>query len=281
MNNYIPELIKIPKGKFVMGTDEYIIRKYIKVFPEINSNLFLRELPQHEVFLLSFYISKYPIQNYQFEYFVKDTNYLTTAEKVGSGFVFTPTFEEVKGASWKNPKGPNTTLKNKDNHPAVQISWCDALEYCKWLSQKTNMHFRLPTEAEWEKTARGVSGLTYTWGNDWINSNCNGNNISNDTTPVDKFSPNGDSPFGCSDMCGNIFEWTSTSIGNSDPWPSKYTYPYNFLDGRENLTDLKSRRVGRGGSYNRSYIYCRTTFRFADNPFDRYSTQGFRVACDI
>ncbi len=117
-------------------------------------------------------------------------------------------------------------------------------------------------------------------GNDWNPKICNVEYRTKDTTPVDKFSPKSDSPYGCADMCGNVFEWTSTTIGSLKPWPAKYKYPYDPSDGRENMS-LKTRRVGRGGSYSRNEIYCRTAFRFADPATDRYSAQGFRVVLEV
>lgn len=117
----------------------------------------------------------------------------------------------------------------------------------------------LPTEAEWEKAARGTDGRIFPWGNKWDPEICNTGFRFKGTTPVGKFSPRSDSPYGCSDMSGNVFEWTSTTIGNFEPWPAKYSYPYNPNDGRENQK-VKTRRVGRGGSYSRGEIYCRTAF---------------------
>ncbi|MCL4389858.1 MAG: formylglycine-generating enzyme family protein, partial [Patescibacteria group bacterium] len=175
-----------------------------------------------------------------------------------------------------NPKR-DSSIKEKDNHPVVQVSWFDAIEYCKWLSAKTNKNYRLPTEVEWEKAARGTDGRIFPWGNTWNPEICNVEYRFKGTTPVGKFSPASDSPYGCVDMCGNVFQWTSTTIGSTDPWPAKYTYPYNPNDGRENLEGT-TRRVGRGGSYSRGEVYCRSAFRFADLPTDRYSAQGFRIA---
>ncbi len=275
-----PKLIKIPAGEVFIGSTREKIEKLLKRFHKIEKELLEREIPQHKVYLPKYFIGKYPVTNKEFAVFVKETGYKTTAEEQGSGFVFAPEFKKVKGANWQHPFGPKSNINNKANHPVVQVSWYDATEYCKWLSLKTNKKYRLPTEAEWEKAARGTDKRTFPWGNNWKPKICNVEYRIKNTTPVGKFSPASDSPYGCADMCGNVFEWTSTTIGSVKPWPSKYKYPYNSNDGRENPT-LKTRRVGRGGSYSRGEAFCRTAFRFADLPTDRYSAQGFRVALEI
>lgn len=262
-----------------MGSTREEIESLSKRFPEVDFRLFERELPQHKVFLKEYCIGKTPVTNREFLIFIEKTGYITTAQKLASGFVFTPRFTEVKGASWKHPQGPDSNIEKKSDHPVVQVSWHDALEYCQWLSQETGKKYRLPTEAEWEKAARGTKAKAFPWGNNWDPDICNTEYRIKDTTPIKRFSPDSDSPYGCADMAGNVFEWTSTTIGNIEPWPSKYKYPYNPEDGREDLA-LNTRRVGRGGSYSRGQVFCRTAFRFADPPDDRYSAQGFRIALE-
>ena len=271
------ELITIPAGKFLMGSTKEQINKLIKSNPDIDKRLLERELPQHEVYLPEFKISKYEITNKHFAEFIDATKYITTAEIKGTGFVFNPKFCEVAGADWKHPFGPNSNINNKSDHPVVQVSWYDAVEFCKWKSRQTDLEFRLPSEAEWEKAARGTDARIFPWGNLWNKNYCNADNKTEGTTPVNQFEKYDISPYGCVDMCGNVFEWTSTNIGNFDPWPSKYIYPYSKDDGREDL-NTEFRRVGRGGSYSRSSTFCRCPFRFADLPDDRYSAQGFRIA---
>ncbi len=274
-----PELIKIPAGEFFMGSTSEEIRKLLKRFPEIEKQLLERETPQHKVCLPEYFIGKYPVTNKEYAEFIKETGHKTTAEKEGSGFVFVPDFKEVKGANWQHPFGPKSNIKNKANHPVIQVSWYDANEYCQWLSTKTGKKFRLPTEAEWEKAARGTDKRIFPWGNDWDPNICNVEYKIKDTTPVGQFSPSSDSPYGCADMGGNVFEWTSTTIGSLQPWPANYKYPYKSDDGREDPVP-KTRRVGRGGSYSRGEVCCRTAFRFADPPTDRYSAQGFRLVLE-
>lgn len=272
----IIQMIEIPAGKFLMGSTKKEIEKYFKKFPYIDRKLLERECPQHKVFLDKYKIGKYPITNEEFGEFIKLTRYVTLAEKEGFGNVFNPTFSSVKGADWRHPLGPDSDILSKGKHPVVQVSWYDAVEFCRWLSNKTGKKHFLPSEAQWEKAARGKDGQIFPWGNVWNPKMCNSDFRFEGTTPVEKFSPESDSPFGCVDMSGNVFEWTSTTIGSIDPWPAKFIYPYKPNDGREDLK-VKTRRVGRGGSYSRSEVYCRTSFRFADPPSDRYSAQGFRV----
>jgi len=271
-----PEMVVVKAGEFTMGSTAKEIKQIEKEFPDFEIKLLKREIPQHEVFLDNFSISKYPITNSDFGEFIEETKYTTTAEKEGKGFVFDPKFRVAEGATWKHPLGPKSNLENKERHPVVQVSWYDASEYCQWLTNKTGHKYRLPTEAEWEKTARGTDKRIFPWGNKWEPSFCNSDYRFKGTTPVDYFEKNNVSPYGCVDMGGNVFEWTSTTIGNTEPWPAKYLYPYNPDDGRED-PELETRRVSRGGSYSRNWVNCRTTFRFADMPSDRHSAQGFRV----
>ena len=272
-------LVVVGAGKFLIGSMAEEIEKIGREFPEVEPRLLARELPQHQVYLDEFKIAKYPVTNADFSQFVRETSYLTTAEREGSGVVFDPNFRVVARADWRHPLGPDSSLAGKEKHPVVQVSWYDAGEFCLWLSRKTGKKYRLPTEAEWEKAARGPKGRIFPWGNQWEPAFCNFGYRFKGTTPVDYFEKNNQSPYGVVDMCGNVFEWTSTTIGSTEPWPAKYTYPYNPQDGREDLK-LETRRVGRGGSYSRESIYCRNAFRFADMPKDRYSAQGFRVVCE-
>ena len=123
-------------------------------------------------------------------------------------------------------------LVQKEGHPVVAISWLDAQAFVKWLNETNkndlaaNYRYCLPSEAEWEKAARGTYGNIYPWGNDWDSKRCNTaeSNIM-DTTPVTQF-PSGESPFGCADMAGNVWEWMRTLWG--------HTYPHKLEDGREN-----------------------------------------------
>lgn len=151
----------------------------------------------------------------------------------------------------------------------VNVSWRDAVAYAAWLAQVTSIPWRLPTEAEWEKAARGTDGRIYPWGNQWDKTRANtAEGGPGDSTPVGEYLI-GASPYGAQDMVGNVAEWTSSL---------QKPYPYNADDGRENqnrnLTDF---RVLRGGSWF-SNSRVRTAQRSSDSPDYVQVGIGFRVA---
>ena len=120
------------------------------------------EKPQHKVTLDAFWIDRTEVTNAMFAKFVAATSYKTDGEKAGKGFVLNLTsgqWEEMAGADWQHPRGPGSDLAGLDQHPVVQVSWNDATAYCAWAGR------RLPTEAEWEKAARGTDGRKFPWGN--------------------------------------------------------------------------------------------------------------------
>src|SRR5690606_17447059 len=128
-------------------------------------------------------------------------------------------------------------------HPVVNVTWHDALAFCQWAG------VRLPTEAEWEKAARGTDGRIWPWGgNEPTDKLCNFNMNVGDTTPVGAY-PAGASPYGCLDMAGNVWEWT-ISLWGKDANKPDYGYPYDPNDGRE-APDAPDavRRTLRGGSW--------------------------------
>jgi formylglycine-generating enzyme required for sulfatase activity len=205
----------------------------------------------------------------QFAAFVEATGYRTTAERVGSGLVFAGAeWKEVKTANWRHPKGPWGSAAKRANHPVTQVSWDDAVAFCRWVSQITGVEVRLPTEAEWEKAARGTDGRLYPWGDDLPDATrCNFNLNVKDTTPVGRYSPFGDNPYGCADMAGNVWEWTSSLY---EP------YPYRSDDGREELTSRASRSL-RGGGFFSNAAYVRCACRAGPAPDVRNNAYGFRV----
>ena len=161
-------MVDIPAGPFSMGADTG------------NPD----ERPAHEVDVPAFQMDKFEVTNADFAAFVEATSYQTDAEKRGASRV------------WRDEYGDG-----KDNHPVVRASWNDALAYCTWLGK------RLPTEAEWEKAARGPEGFTYSWGNDYDATKANGKDSGlRGTTVVGSYSPNG---YGLLDIAGNVWEWTS------------------------------------------------------------------------
>ncbi|HPH98454.1 MAG TPA: SUMF1/EgtB/PvdO family nonheme iron enzyme [Anaerolineaceae bacterium] len=223
----------IPAGEFWMGSDE-------AYFQDDN--------PKHSVSLPGFWMGRQLVTNAQYQVFVCDTHHAAPP----GGFPF-----------------------DKENHPVVNVSWTDAMAFACWLNNQfsgqilPDMVLRLPTEAEWEKAARGTDGRTWPWGNKEAKPRmCNYKNSRlRGTSPVGAYSPDGDSPYGCADMAGNVWEWTH----------SRYCpYPYQVLDGREaeEGTDL---RALRGGAFGNNALSLRCSSRSFDFPGSFHANVGFRV----
>lgn len=154
------------------------------------------------------------------------------------------------------------------SHPVVNLTWHDAQNYCKWLSEVTGKHIHLPSEAEWEKAARGSEDKrVYPWGDVFDASKCNTSELGlDDTSPVGVF-PSGASPYGVLDMSGNVWEWTRSIYKE---------YSYNARDGREDLQSSDN-RVLRGGSFFYLVRDARCADRFRYLPDSRLRFFGFRV----
>lgn len=220
--------IEVPAGDFIMGSDKMH-----------------DERPEHIVHLVgTFCISQNPVTNAQYAVFVHATGH-------------------TQPAHWRNGKIP----PGKENHPVVNVSWNDAIAFCRWLSERTGLSITLPSEAEWEKAARGTDGREYPWGDGWDETKCHcvawG---SGGPIPVGIFQ-DGVSPYGVHDMAGNVWEWTLSLYGD---------YPYDSADGRENL-DTSGPRVLRGGSFANSEWFARCACRARRGPDDLGLDRGFRV----
>ena len=188
------ELIYIPAGPFLYGSagsDEMALD---------------REKPQRTIDLPAYWIGRAPVTNDQFARFVRAGGYKTTAEREGKGRGWTGSkWGWIEGADWQRPRGPSSSIASKGDHPVVQVSWDDAQAFCDWAG------LALPAEEQWEKAARGADGRLWPWGNEPpTDGHCNfGMNVG-DTTPVGRYSPQGDSPYGCVDMAGNVREWMAS-----------------------------------------------------------------------
>ena len=254
------EMVHVPAGTFKMGGKESYEGGMI-----------------HDVHVDAFYIGKYEITNRQFKKFV-DANPQWRKGRVDSKYANRFHLNDWEG---------DTYPADKADHPVVCVSWFAAKAYCEWAGG------RLPTEAEWEKAARGTDGRAYPWGSEWDRTKCNsasywaGKDVPDydawkkwfseggsekahtmHTMKVGSF-PAGASPYGVMDMAGNVWEWCSSKHER---------YPYRRNDGREDSSDTGSRRVLRGGSCNLVDHYCRAADRGRNFPPRYYNGGGgFRL----
>jgi formylglycine-generating enzyme required for sulfatase activity len=253
------EMVYVPAGSFWMGSDEGEEKGYGD------------ERPRHEVFVPGFWIDRTPVTNEEYQRFVEATGHQTTAEAEGRGHVWTGSdWKKVRRADWRHPTGRRSNIKDKADHPVVLVSWHDVVAYCQWRSEATGAPIRLPTEAEWEKAARGIDGWRYPWGDEFDASKCNSaEDGTGDTMPVGYYSPEGDSPYGLVDMAGNVWEWTCSLYK---------PYPYRAQDGREDPR-ADGARVVRGGSWDYGRRNVRTASRNRYVPSFAHNLVGFRCAC--
>ncbi|MCB9136766.1 MAG: SUMF1/EgtB/PvdO family nonheme iron enzyme [Caldilineaceae bacterium] len=238
-----PGMCEVPAGPFLRGSTEEDLARFdelcIRFEAGCQSDFFRDEMPQTSVTLDGFYIDRYEVTNRQFHRFADATSYVTTAERAGSSMVWDPLAREsndVEGANWRSPGGPGATTADIMDYPVVHVSWEDANQYCLWADK------RLPTEAEWEKAARGENGLLFPWGNDWQPDY--GAYVDEMTSPLAEVGsyPRGASPYGAEDMLGNVSEWVNDWYGER-----YYADPESLLNPQGPATPVEPARVRRGG----------------------------------
>ncbi len=200
------------------------------------------EWPQRRVYLDEFWIGQYEVTNAQYAAFAQATH---RKQRPSSG-----------GA----------------DYPVTSVSWEDAVAFCDWASRVTGRPIHLPTEAQWEKAARGPDGREFPWGDESPDATrLNYDLLVKHTTPVGQYSPAGDSPYGAADMVGNVWEWTSSLY---------WLYPYRTHDGREGPGggEPLELRVLRGGSFVSERLYARAATRGDSLPDGIGTVLGFRVS---
>jgi formylglycine-generating enzyme required for sulfatase activity len=236
------DMVRIPAGAFLMGSNDG---------PD-------DERPQHRVDLAEFFIDRNQVTNAQFARFLA-----AKGSKAPDGQVWYDI--DDNDARIHRRDGQWTADPGHEDHPVVEASWYGALAYCNWLGK------RLPTEAEWEKAARGTDGRKYPWGNDAPDrSRAHFASGWNDFRPVGTF-PKGASSYGVLDLSGNGWEWVSSAY---------LPYPYDANDGREDLNRVQIRGT-RGGGQDSSPDEITTTQRgrrVSRNPRGGHHNIGFRCA---
>ena len=279
-----PKMVTIPAGPFRMGTSE----EDKQLLEAQKTQSWSEEQPDQLLQLPEFQIGKYPLTNAEFRLFWQQKGYaeqeLWSPEgwkwRSGSWQSDLPGYSEETQdiRAWLTQRPPDRRDRpfywedptwNTSNLPVVGVCWFEAQAYCKWLSRETGLHYHLPTEAEWEKAARGPNALLWPWGNEWDAAKCNcaeSNEAFRGTTPVGMYQ-DGASTYTAMDMVGNVWEWTSSLFKG---------YPYEAGDGRGDPAASGS-RVLRGGVWTDDRFGARCACRYWFEPAFFYSRLGFRL----
>lgn len=250
---WVPTLVKVSAGPFLMGSSD------------TDKQADHDEKPQHTLTLPDYWIGKTPVTNAQFRPFVEGDGYTNRAYWTEAGWQWRESDKIIKPRYWDDPTW------NGDDYPVVGVGWFEAVAYCRWLTAQTGHTFRLPSEAEWEKAARGPNGRIWPWGNRWEAGRCNSAEAGiKKTSPVGQF-PGGASPYGAFDMAGNVWEWCASKhdkryrYKQEDEWAEAYV----------KQDDLRRRR---GGAYWNDQKVVRVSSRDNVNPRSRFIDYGIRVA---
>jgi len=255
--------VYVPKGDFEMGST-------------VNED----EEPPHTVSLDAFWLDQTEVTNAMFAQFVAESGYKTSAENgSGAGYWSGDGWSKANfGVTWQHPRGPATSVDEMDNYPVVQISWEDALAYCDWAGR------RLPSEAEWEKAARGTDERAYPWGSQppagdlanladsnlpYKDSDYGIDDSYLFVAPVGSY-PNGASFYGALDMAGNVWEWVADWYALEYYGAAPPANPPGPADGSD--------RVRRGGSWGSNAADLRSANRKANRPDLAVDDSGFRCA---
>ena len=268
-NINIPEMTYVPAGEFRMGSKDGDYD----------------EKPVHIVYLDAYYIGKYEVTNEEYKEFINNKGYETDRywPPVIKGKWTRPYY-------WTDSEFRGGGIEGNGSFPVVGISWYEAKAYCLWLSDYTGEKYRLPTEAEWEKAARGGDSRTYPWGNKINASRANyagsrdpfENLRGYGLTPAgfydggihrDFITNSNESPCGACDMAGNVWEYCGDWYSDTYYAASRYDNPTGPETG--------GNCVVRGGGWGSTVEKLRAAFREDYYPIYRSMTTGFRVVCEI
>jgi formylglycine-generating enzyme required for sulfatase activity/calcineurin-like phosphoesterase family protein len=257
-------------GDLRITTDNMVLvkgGKFMRGSSEDDADAYDDENPQREIYLDDFMIGKYPVTNEEFKEFVDDGGYDREEFWTKKGWWWREENESSKPKYWHDRKW------NGPNFPVVGISWYEAEAYANWLSERTGHQYRLPTEAEWEKAARGTKGLKYPWGDEFNRYLCNSSESGLNRTSPAGISPKGKSPYGCFDMAGNVWEWCSD-------WYNGEYYEDSY-DRNPRGPSNGAVRVDRGGSWLSNAEDCRSAIRGYDGHGRRVRDLGFRLLREL
>lgn len=289
--NTLEGMILIPEGLFLMGSTKEDIEKLLDIDRNIEAERLQNEMPQREFYLSAYFIDKYPVTNAQYKHFIESGGYTQKALWSEAGWQY------ILESSPLENNDLDCVFQGEPDCPAANISWYEAEAFAKWAGK------RLPTEAEWEKAARGADGRIYPWGNEFdkMKLNCAEAKIEK-PTPVTKY-PQGQSVYGCFDMAGNIWEWTADwydshyyhhapdkdpqgpALAEENPYfgrPEKVGVSIYELKPSATSRALSGCKVLRGGSWNGSgVVHIRCANRDYDEPSYKNDTIGFRCARSV
>jgi len=249
----LDNMVLIPAGEFEMGSND--------------EESFGDEHPIHNVFLDAFYIDQFPVTNAQYKEFI-DENPQWSIYDIPEKYCDVDYLKHWQGSSYR---------KTEADHPVINVSWYAAMAYAQWCGK------RLPTEAEWEKAARGgVNGNKYPWGNVADSTKANYDWNVGGTSTVGEYPPNG---YDLYDMCGNVWEWCLDAYHESIAMSS---FPRNPISGANSIDwifhhylDVESNRVLRGGSWRIPASLIRIANRNAESPSFSLNVIGFRCVCAV
>ncbi|HEU4328851.1 MAG TPA: SUMF1/EgtB/PvdO family nonheme iron enzyme [Roseiflexaceae bacterium] len=252
---WVPALVKVPAGSFLMGSTD------------ADTLADDGEKPQHRLELPNFWIGRTPVTYAQFRPFAEGDGYTNRAYWTTAGWTWRLVDNITQPFHWGNPLW-------LDDHPMIGLCWFEAVAYCRWLSAQTGHPFRLPSEAEWEKAARGTDGRIWPWGSVWEPHRCNSVEQSQQRVGLVGSFPDAISPCGALDMAGTVWEWCATQHGQNYPYQLEDEWTERYLEG-------VGARTMRGGAFYSDQATVRGAYRDFNNPYNRRPLPGLRVVSDL